>query len=65
MLNLFRCARHEVPPHQDRLWKWKSANQQYATSILAFELDTRTTRPEIPETCRVNPLAIDLYIAGQ
>ncbi len=63
--NLFGCARNKVPPHQDLFRKGRPANQQYATSISTFELDTRAICPKIVEIRRVNRLTIDLGIACQ
>ena len=65
MRNFLSSARNKVPPHQDLLWKGKPTNQQNVTSVPALELDTGTTRPEIPETRWVNRLTIDLCIACQ
>src|SRR6185369_4309782 len=65
LCDLFRRARNKIPPHQDRLWKRRSTNQQYSTSVSALELDNGSTRPEIPQTRRIDRLTIDLYIACQ
>src|SRR5215467_6985777 len=65
LCDLFRRARNKIPPHQDSLRKRRPANQQYATSVSALELDNGTTCSEIPETRRIDRLTIDLCIACQ
>src|SRR5688572_2960373 len=61
--NLLRGPRHEVPPHQDRFWKWRSTDEQHPASVPTREGGFGASRSQVVQHSFLQRLRIERAVA--
>ena len=63
--DFFWRSRHEVPPHQDRLREWQSAEQQDSRAAGTADSQFLPIRSQVVERRAAQILALDRAVAGE